>query len=38
MGQGSEAVPVVLVRGVDTWAPLQPATALQRPPAEDLFR
>ncbi|HEY1899309.1 MAG TPA: coenzyme F420-0:L-glutamate ligase [Steroidobacteraceae bacterium] len=38
MGQASEARPVILVRGLPRRAPHQPATALLRPPAEDLFR
>jgi coenzyme F420-0:L-glutamate ligase / coenzyme F420-1:gamma-L-glutamate ligase len=38
MGQGSEARPVILVRGVGSRAPHQPATALIRPPEQDLFR
>jgi len=37
MGQGSEAVPAVLVRGLPMSAPPQPAAALQRPPSQDLF-
>jgi coenzyme F420-0:L-glutamate ligase/coenzyme F420-1:gamma-L-glutamate ligase len=38
MGQGSEARPVILVRGVVSRAPHQPAAALIRPPQQDLFR
>jgi coenzyme F420-0:L-glutamate ligase / coenzyme F420-1:gamma-L-glutamate ligase len=38
MGQASEARPVVLVRGLATRAPHQPASALLRPPQQDLFR
>lgn len=38
MGQGSEARPVILVRGVASRAPHQPAAALIRPRQEDLFR
>src|SRR6202171_4783755 len=38
MGQGSEARPVILVRGVGSRAPHQPAAALIRPPQQDLFR
>jgi coenzyme F420-0:L-glutamate ligase/coenzyme F420-1:gamma-L-glutamate ligase len=38
MGQGSEARPVILVRGLALRAPHQPATALIRPPQQDLFR
>jgi len=38
MGQGSEARPVILVRGVGSRAPHQPASALIRPPEQDLFR
>ena len=38
MGQGSEALPVVLVRGLTARAPQQSASALLRPPHEDLFR
>jgi coenzyme F420-0:L-glutamate ligase/coenzyme F420-1:gamma-L-glutamate ligase len=38
MGQGSEARPVILVRGVGSRAPHQPAASLIRPPQQDLFR
>ncbi len=38
MGQADEARPVVLVRGLDWSAPEQPAAAIVRPAAEDLFR
>jgi len=38
MGQGSEARPVILVRGLAPRAPNQPAAALIRPHQEDLFR
>ena len=38
MGQGDEARPVVLVRGLPPGAPHQGAAALRRPPGEDLFR
>jgi coenzyme F420-0:L-glutamate ligase/coenzyme F420-1:gamma-L-glutamate ligase len=38
MGQGGESQPVVLVRGLAWTAPANPAAALLRPPAEDLFR
>jgi coenzyme F420-0:L-glutamate ligase/coenzyme F420-1:gamma-L-glutamate ligase len=38
MGQGSEGRPVVLVRGLVSRAPDQPAAALIRPPQQDLFR
>jgi coenzyme F420-0:L-glutamate ligase/coenzyme F420-1:gamma-L-glutamate ligase len=38
MGQGSEALPVVLVRGLPASAPHQGAAALRRPSGEDLFR
>jgi coenzyme F420-0:L-glutamate ligase/coenzyme F420-1:gamma-L-glutamate ligase len=38
MGQASEARPVVLVRGLTSTAPAQPATALIRPQQQDLFR
>ncbi len=37
-GQGREGRPVVLVRGLARTAPANPAAALIRPPAEDLFR
>jgi coenzyme F420-0:L-glutamate ligase/coenzyme F420-1:gamma-L-glutamate ligase len=38
MGQAGEARPVVLVRGLAPRFPHQPATALLRPPEQDLFR
>jgi coenzyme F420-0:L-glutamate ligase / coenzyme F420-1:gamma-L-glutamate ligase len=38
MGQASEARPVILVRGLGARASHQPASALLRPPGEDLFR
>jgi coenzyme F420-0:L-glutamate ligase/coenzyme F420-1:gamma-L-glutamate ligase len=38
MGQAAEACPVVLVRGLEPGSPHQPATALMRPAAQDLFR
>ena len=38
MGQASEARPVILVRGLASRAPHQPAPALIRPPEQDLFR
>jgi coenzyme F420-0:L-glutamate ligase/coenzyme F420-1:gamma-L-glutamate ligase len=38
MGQGREARPVVLVRGLEFRAPHQSARALLRPPHQDLFR
>jgi coenzyme F420-0:L-glutamate ligase/coenzyme F420-1:gamma-L-glutamate ligase len=38
MGQASEGQPVVLVRGLVSRAPAQPATALIRPQQQDLFR
>jgi coenzyme F420-0:L-glutamate ligase/coenzyme F420-1:gamma-L-glutamate ligase len=38
MGQGHEARPIILVRGLASSAPAQPAAALIRPPAQDLFR
>jgi coenzyme F420-0:L-glutamate ligase / coenzyme F420-1:gamma-L-glutamate ligase len=38
MGQGAEAQPVVLVRGLAWDAPASNAAALVRPEAEDLFR
>ena len=37
-GQGAEGQPVVLLRGLVWSAPDAPASALVRPPAEDLFR
>jgi coenzyme F420-0:L-glutamate ligase/coenzyme F420-1:gamma-L-glutamate ligase len=38
MGQGREALPVILVRGLNLGLPPQPATALIRPQQQDLFR
>ena len=38
MGQANEARPVVLVRGLASRAPYQPAAALIRPQQTDLFR
>ena len=38
MGQGDEAQPVVLVRGLTWKAPANPAAELVRPASEDLFR
>jgi len=38
MGQADEGRPIVLLRGLATHAPAQPASALLRPPREDLFR
>ncbi len=38
MGQAGEARPVVLVRGLLSQAPAQPAAALIRPQQQDLFR
>jgi coenzyme F420-0:L-glutamate ligase/coenzyme F420-1:gamma-L-glutamate ligase len=38
MGQASEALPVILVRGLALRAVHQPAAALIRPPQQDLFR
>ncbi len=38
MGQGDEARPVILVRGLTSRAPHQPAAALIRPAQQDLFR
>ena len=38
MGQGDEAQPVVLVRGLTWTAPANPAAELVRPAAEDMFR
>ena len=38
MGQGDEAQPAVLLRGLSWTAPAAPAAALVRPPEEDLFR
>jgi coenzyme F420-0:L-glutamate ligase / coenzyme F420-1:gamma-L-glutamate ligase len=37
-GQGAEGQPAVLLRGLAWSAPEAPASALVRPPAEDLFR
>ena len=38
MGQGDEAQPVVLVRGLTWAAPANPAAELVRPATEDMFR
>jgi coenzyme F420-0:L-glutamate ligase/coenzyme F420-1:gamma-L-glutamate ligase len=38
MGQGDEAQPAVLARGLAWDAPPNPAADMLRPPAEDLFR
>ena len=38
MGQGDEAQPVVLVRGLSWTAPANPAANLVRPASEDMFR
>lgn len=38
MGQADEALPVVIVRGLNVREPSLPAQSLVRPPAEDLFR
>jgi coenzyme F420-0:L-glutamate ligase/coenzyme F420-1:gamma-L-glutamate ligase len=38
MGQANEAQPVVLVRGLTSNAAHRPASALLRPPEQDLFR
>lgn len=38
MGQGNEAQPVVLMRGLAWSAPANPAAELVRPAAEDMFR
>ena len=38
MGEGDDALPVVLVRGLDAGAATQTARDIQRPAAEDLFR
>lgn len=38
MGQGNEAQPVVLMRGLTWNAPANPASELVRPAAEDMFR
>ena len=38
MGQGNEAQPAVLVRGLAWTAPDNPAADLVRPAAEDMFR
>jgi coenzyme F420-0:L-glutamate ligase / coenzyme F420-1:gamma-L-glutamate ligase len=38
MGEGSEGIPAVIVRGMAWDAPDAPATALVRPLAEDLFQ
>lgn len=37
MGEGSEGIPVALVRGLDWTQPPLPASSLQRPVEEDLF-
>ncbi len=37
VGQGSEGRPVILLRGLATRAPQQPAAALMRPRQQDLF-
>ena len=37
MGEAAEGIPAVLVRGLTWTAPAVPASALVRPPAEDLF-
>jgi len=37
-GEGDEGIPVVLIRGMTSDAPLRPAAALVRPLSEDLFR
>lgn len=38
MGEGSEGIPAVIVRGLVLDAPIIPATALVRPLSEDLFQ
>jgi coenzyme F420-0:L-glutamate ligase / coenzyme F420-1:gamma-L-glutamate ligase len=38
MGEGSEGIPAVIVRGLVLDAPIVPATALVRPLSEDLFQ
>ncbi|MFO1084253.1 MAG: coenzyme F420-0:L-glutamate ligase [Reyranellaceae bacterium] len=38
MGQGNEAQPVVLIRGLRWSAPANPASHLVRPASEDMFR
>ncbi len=38
MGQAAEGMPVVIIRGLAWAAPATPASALLRPPEEDLFR
>ncbi len=38
MGQADEALPAVLVRGLDWSAPESPAASIVRPQGEDLFR
>ena len=38
MGQGNEAQPVVLIRGLAWSAPARPASDLVRPASEDMFR
>jgi coenzyme F420-0:L-glutamate ligase / coenzyme F420-1:gamma-L-glutamate ligase len=37
-GEGAEGIPAALVRGVSWSADMRPASALVRPPEEDLFR
>ena len=37
-GQGAEGKPIILVRGYQSSAPSQPATAALRAPNEDMFR
>jgi coenzyme F420-0:L-glutamate ligase/coenzyme F420-1:gamma-L-glutamate ligase len=38
MGEGNDAVPAVLVRGMGAGASRQTARDILRPPGEDLFR
>jgi coenzyme F420-0:L-glutamate ligase / coenzyme F420-1:gamma-L-glutamate ligase len=38
MGQGNEAQPIILMRGLTWNAPANPASELVRPAAEDMFR
>lgn len=38
MGEGDEGIPAVLVRGLSLSLPINPASALIRPVAEDLFQ
>lgn len=38
MGEGDESVPAALVRGLDPRSPFNPAAALVRPLAQDLFQ